>query len=352
MKKKLASIGIAFCLGAACVMMSACGDDTSKIEYTSLPTIIEEMSTSTSGMLETTTIDHVSSKFILSPLNNSANNYFNECLIIPINYISKYNSQLSLLKDKTFSGEQQQAIDNLEIDLASFKVNYTALVSEYDRLVTFTDKSSVIYEGALQQFKYKATDFISSTYEVAISLADVQKRCLNIFSDMVTTNLGEFNMAQLRDYLALQVGYDYYKVLLESSNSNNFVVNSEAGTITLVNLINSTKTKLTNFIRDFYGATTLKNLTKVDVTEGDNITYKNIGIKKLLSAQEDFASEREFVAKSFEKFSLYKFYNTYHCNLQSAMNDEAYADVYYSKIQSYYKTYLPNYTDYLKSILI
>ena len=62
--------------------------------------------------------------------------------------------------------------------------------------------------------------------------------------------------------------------------------------------------------------------------------------------------ERKILKQSFDKFSLYDFYQSHNCNLQSYENAVKYAGVYYNEIQDYYNNYAKLQNNYFKSMLV
>lgn len=355
MKNKFLKIALAFIFTFCSFAMFACGGDESlQLSYKDLSKVVTEMQ-SNSEMFVSGTVDDVSTNFVIKALNSTENGYFNECLIIPINYIAKYQTDINLVAEKgNFNGEQSDAINKLETSMANMKLAYQDMCGENERLNMFT--ADDVYNGALQLFKYSATKFISSTYEVAINLAEVQNKVLNKFDGMVTRSLDFSDAAALRDYTALKIGQDYTNLLLVSMNSKTWV--PAAGVVSPyviahANVMSSIKGDLSKFIASYYGATNFKDLSVEEVKEGAEPTYNNTGVAEVLNYQKTLENERVILNKAMSKFSMYDFFQEpYECNMTAYEKDVKYASQYYAEIQMYYISVLSQQTAFVKEIII
>ncbi len=345
MKNKFLKITLASIFAFSSLALFACGGASEpNIQYTELPNIVTEMN-SNHTMFKSGSVDGVTTNFIFNALDGD-DNYFNECFVIPMNYINKYNLDIEEVKRlKGFNGEQSAAIAELEKDLATFKHAYVSANNEYERLTIFSSESGSIYDGALQQYKYSVTKLISGAYDVAISLSKVQDIALNRFN-LQAGGITNNDALLLKDYLSLKIGQDYFKVLLDNSNSKLFKTSADLNINKFVYFVNGVKADLTAFVKDFYGKSNLKDLNN-DEADGDKSP-----VSLLVKSQNIMENERQNLNRSLDRFSLYEFYNSYNCNMISYQGKIEYAETYYNEIQNYYKSFIKLQTNYMKSILI
>lgn len=345
MKNKFLKITLASIFAFSSLALFACGGgEEPSIKYQELPNIITEMKNNNT-MFKSGDVDLVPTNFLLNALEGE-NNYFNECFIIPINYISKYQTEIEAVKNLNgLNGEQSSAINQLEKDLATFKHAYVSANNEYERLTIFSSESGSIYDGALQQYKYSVTKLISGAYDVAISLSKVQDVALNRFN-LQAGGITNNDALLLKDYLSLKIGQDYFKVLLDNSNSKLFKTSADLNINKFVYFVNGVKADLTAFVKDFYGKSNLKDLHN-DEADGDNSP-----VSLLVKSQNIMENERQNLNRSLDRFSLYEFYNSYNCNMISYQGKIEYAETYYNEIQNYYQSFIKLQINYMKSILI
>lgn len=367
MKNKILKVALAFVFAFCSFAMFACGgDENLQLSYKDLPKIVTEMQ-SNSDLFKTGTVDGVSTNFIINAFaaddsedsegldNSDENRYFNECLVIPINYIVNYQNDVELVAEiKNLNGEQSDAINKLETSMATMKLAYQDMCGENERLLMFTEED--VYRGALQLFKYSATKFITSTYEVAINLADVQNKVLNKFDGMVTRKLDTSDATALRDYTALKIGQDYANLLLVSMNSKTWTpAEGVVSPNVIVNayIMTQIKDNLSAFVASYYGATSLKDLSVEDVKEGDTTTYNNTGVTKILNSQNILENERIILNKAMNNFSMYDFFQKpYECNVEEYGKDVKYASQYFAEIFMYYTSTSLQHVNFLREIII
>ncbi len=370
MKNNFFKIALVFVFAFCSFAMFACGGDGNlQLSYKDLPKIITEMQ-SNSDIFKVGTVDGVSTNFIINAFdtddsedseesedldNSDENRYFNECLLIPINYIVNYQNDVELVAEKgNFNGEQSDAINKLETSMATMKLAYQDMCGENERLLMFTEED--VYKGALQLFKYSATKFITSTYEVAINLADVQNKVLNKFDGMVTRKLDTFDATALRDYTALKIGQDYANLLLVNMNSKTWtpaVGVVSPNVIAHTYIMTQIKDNLSAFVASYYGATSFKDLSVEDVKEGDMITYNNTGVTKILNSLIILENERIILNKAMNRFSMYDFFQKpYECDITAYEKDVKYASQYFAEIFMYYTSTSLQQVNSLREIII
>ena len=350
MKNKLKKIFLGLLLSVCSVAMFACGGGIERTPYTQLDKIMSDMSAH--DMFTTSYVDSVSSKYVLKAFTNSEEKYVSECLIIPMNFIYKYQSDLSIIKEmKNLTGEQSNSIQNLERGITEINVGFNKLKNEYDRFITFQTAGS-IYEGVKQAFLYEITDFIQNAYDLAFNLAEVENKVFYRYEDKeVTTEvLTTKDTEYFKDYLSLSIGQDYYKLLLPSVKSINYPSTSELG-----DFLRNVKGRLASFITSFVGGSQFADLTgEMSVKEEngkDVITYTNDKMKSLYEIKGKLDTERGVLEESLKAFSLYDYIEIYNCDIASYKKVNMYAEIYYNQIQSYYLDTLSSYTTYLKTIL-
>ena len=355
MKNRIFKIVLALMLMLTPLALFGCGETENAIAYTKLPEILTEMHGNTT-LLKKDKVDSVSSDFIIESLNNADNNYYNECFIIPINYLYNYKGEIDELKKAKDLSEGQTAIlTRLGQQLYNFNSAYQALAAEQEHLNVFKDQNADIYNGILEQFKQKAAQLILQSYNVAITLSDAQAQILNRFGGMKGRGLNDSDYILLRDYLSLKVGKDCTDYLLKEVKKPKFKTPSDDALQyekDIVNLNNHVNAKLANFISRFYGANSFKNLNeKIDNTAGIE-SYNNKTVTKLLEVQEAMNKERAILNRAFENVNLYNLCKNYNYDLDAYKIGRDNTEVYYYEISKYYGVYLDIKMDFLLSSMI
>ncbi len=347
--KKFNKIFLSLLLVVCSVAMFACGGGSPKTPYSELEGTMTEIAAH--DMFSFSSVDSVGSKYILKSFTSSGDKYVNESLVIPMNFINNYQDLSQAKEMKNLSGEQTNAIQNLERELTQFKEGYNQLKNEYDRFIIFQTPGS-IYEGVRQAFLYEITDFIQDAYDLAFKLADVQIKVFNNYAnkeesaEALTTNDTKF----FRDYLALNVGHDYYNILLPAVKSMNYDTSSSLGTF-----LNNVKNDFADFLSLYVSKSNFADLTGEAATKKENGKdvnfYKNEKVTSLYQIENKLKVERDMLEKSLNEFSLYDYLEKYNCDIDSYNKVNAYAQTYYNQIQVYYLTTLKNYITYLRTIL-
>ena len=330
--------------------MFACGGEVARTPYSQLADTMSEISEH--GMFLNSSVDGVSSKYILKDFTNSNEKYVNESLVIPMNFINKYQSDLPKIKEmKKISGEGSGSIEKLEREITEFKIAYNQLKNEYDRFITFQTEGS-IYDGVRQAYLYEITDFTENAYRLAFKMAEVEDKVFNRYSskDVTTYALTTKDTEYFKDYLALSMAQDFYNVLLPSVKTINYTATSELGVF-----LNKVKNDFASLLSTFVRGVNYADLTGEESTKKENgkdiVIYNNSKVKEIYELEKKLIVERGLVEKSLKEFSLYDYAEKYNFDLDSYNKVNIYAETYYNQIQVYYLTNLSQYTTYLKTIL-
>ncbi len=337
--KFISIILVAFCAFTACLMF-ACGGGVSSTSIDKLPEVIE-MLDKNDDLFKSGTVDGVATNFRIAPLNSNDMQY-NRCFVVAINYINKYKNDVTKLKNVDINGRAREAISKLEQDLSFLRISYDKLVAELQCLNNF-DMGSV-YIGALQQFQVVATEFIDYTYQVAFSLGEIERYQIVNFDRLKSSKITLTDTEALKDYFALQIGYDYFKVLIKSCNSINFKTE-------LNGLMYIAETSLSTFMSTYMAATNYKNLaSEPEIVDGKEV-YNNEKIVELFDNFSRMQTERKVLDDIFSKFSLYNFVKIYDADIEKLSKDMPFANQYYERLSEYY-VMLSTYTSYLKASLL
>lgn len=357
MKKKLYSIIAACVMVISAFVLVACGETSKPVDYsyTQLSTLTETMKKDTS-LFEAGSIDGVTSSYLIKALNNDTHGYYNEVLVIPMTYIHRNLGDLETIKlIKNMTGEQKTAVDNLNKSVEKMTACYQTLKAQSVNLNSFPT-GGTLYEGALQGFQYECTKFISNVYDVAFDMADIEIAIFNRFEDMKTRALVEEDSVRMRNYVSLDVGYDYFNLLLESANSKRFTATQDASTNVheFTSFVDKAKLGLKEYLVSVYSIwpNGLKSMQSEPNTEGATPVYNNVAVGQILEMRENMNEERKILSQSFSKFSLYDFYQSHNCNIKSYANAVKYAEIYYNQIQDYYNNYAKLQNNYFKSMLV
>ena len=117
MKKILSKIIVCLLICVSAVTMFACGNKFNKKEsFEAVSMVMTEINIDNQDnqMFTTATISGVRSDYALRHyVGNSTYNYYNECLIIPMNYIQKYYNDLQRIEDlDKISSKKKSAIND------------------------------------------------------------------------------------------------------------------------------------------------------------------------------------------------------------------------------------------------
>ncbi len=364
MKKIITKIMVCLLVCVSAITMFACGSKFNKKEsFEVVNAVITEINTDNQSnkMFVTTNISGVKSDYALRYyVGNTTYNYYNECLIVPMNYIQKYYTDLQRIEAlEKISKNNKAIINELTEAVPALRIAYKETVDRYNNLKS-VGSSEVLVEGATQVYNQSLKEFIKSAYDVALKLANVKNQVFNDFKGLSVTNrvLSSSDTAVLRDYFVLYNAYDYYNCLIANLKAEDFssiVGNNDVENF--VNFIKSIKTKLTlNLSVQAISDANLKVLTGNAISEkvdGENVVlrYENTMVDKLFEAFETVQNERVMLNKSFENFSLYDFYIKHSCNMDAYATKVDYANDYYSEIKNYYNAYNKDYVSYLISLL-
>lgn len=357
MKKRLCTALVACVMALSAFVLVACGGESKPTDYayTELSTLTETMRKD-DYLFVSGTVDGIPTSYSIKALSGGDYEYYNEVLIIPMTYIHRNLASLETIKYiKSLTGEQKSAVDALNGSVDVMNSNYQRLKAQSVNLNSFP-VGGTLYEGALQGFQYECTKFISSVYEVAFDMADVEVTVFNRFEEMKTRALVEEDSVRVRNYISLDIGYDYYNLLLKSSNSKRFTATKESSTNVheFTTFVDNAKLGLKNYLTSVYAIwpSNLKSLQSEPKAEGTTFVYNNTAITEILAMRDNMNEERKILKQSFDKFSLYDFYQSHNCNLQSYENAVKYAGVYYNEIQDYYNNYAKLQNNYFKSMLV
>lgn len=355
MKKifKIAMAGIVICSGMA---MFACGESApDKNSFEKMDALVQQMKENSSNdaenkkMFTSGNVYNLESDYILSSFNLMEDESYQALFALPMNYIS---SHYQVLKDieakKDLTNDDKNAINALKTNIDAMQTEYNKLSLQYERLKTFANTAGheIIYQGELQEFRYKTTDIVGATYKVAISLANVEEEVLDFYSGKINkSSLTVQDTVEMRDYLSLYVGQDYYTLILKNCKSSNL---SES-----VAMINSIKVDFKNFVKEVCAPSELKSLSSSSVG-GSAIAY-NSKIDNLLEVNELLKNDRQIMLKATSEFSFYDFmlsYNGENFDIESVKDLHNFQDLHVSAIEDYFKTTLKYYTNYIKSIIV
>jgi len=357
MRKRIFTLLFACVMLGGAFMFASCGEKSKPIDYsyTELNALTESMRKDDYLFVERD-VDGVPTSYAFKALNGDLYEYYNECFIVPMTYIHRNLPDLANLKFiKNLSSSQKNDINKLNKSIDKMKASLQPLKAQAVNLNNFPS-SGTLYEGALQQYQYECTKFILNTYDVAFNLSQIEVTIYNRFNEMKTRALNQDDSVIVRNYLSLKIGKDFTKLLLENSNSKLFTTATDASTdvVEFKKFIDTSKTSLRNFIKYFYAIwpTNLKNLQSEPIVEENVVTYNNVKIDELLNMESVLDEERTILNKSFDKFSVYKFYQEHNCNLKSYSNQVKFADVYYNEIQDYFNSYINLQIEYFKGMLV
>ncbi len=351
---KIAMAGIMVCSGFALVACGGSQDDQSA--FKKMDSLVEEMKANSSSdsdnskLFRTGNVYNLSSEFILSSFNLTEDKTYQALFALPMNYIS---SHYNILKDveakKDLTNEDRQAINQLKTDIDAMQSEYNKLNLQYQRLKTFPNASGheIIYQGELQEYRYKTTDIVGTTYKVALSLANVEEEVLSFYTGKVTKSKLEVqDSVEIRDYLSLFVGQDYYTLLLKNSKSSNL---SES-----VEVIENANNDFESFVKEICVPTELKVLS-TGTSGGTTVAY-NSKVDNLLKVNGLIKNDREIMTRATNEFSFYNFMLSYSgdekLNIDNIKDLKNYEDIHVHAIEDYFSITLKGYTNNIKSVII
>lgn len=353
MKKRLLTAMVACLMMLSAFTLFACGKNEKPKDYsfTQLTSLTAEMKQNTE-IFETSSVDGVLSPYNFKAFSSSEYQYlsfYNECFVIPMQFIERSYADLAKLKETSLNKAGKVAVEKLNKSVDVMNEDYQGVKSIANNLKVFPSDSGIIYQGALQQFQYECTNLIASAYDVALNIAAVEGSVFNLYQNLRTNELKTDDTRKLRDYFSLQIGKDYFTLLLDSMNSK-IVTTSE--NLEFQNLMSSAKTGLSTFLATFVS----KDVTELKNLQGEPTQiigeYDNKAVSELLAKQTDLEQEHKILSKCFDKFSLYDFYVRYNCNIKSYENDMQYASIYFDYIQNYYNTFINLQIAYYRALLL
>ncbi len=365
MKKILTGILTCLVVLVSAITMVACGDGGNNLQkFDSLSSALETINKEDKNynMFTTSNINQVHSDYVLSYYKNNAKyNYYNQILALPMNFIQNYMSDLERIKDlENISGEKQSVINNLTNSLPAWVEAYRVSAREYDALRN-VGTAPVVIEGMLEVYNRTLFNLFKSTYQVALNLAKVKHEVFNDYLSLSETNraLNENDTIALRDYFLLQLGYDYFNCLIVNLDMEDYsslagdekvqefttlIYNVKFGLVNVYNLL----AKQDNQLNVLTGKAIEEN---VGEDKPVVIKYVNTSVNNLFKTLEALDNERIMLNKSFEKFSLNKYYVNYSCNMKAYIENETFAENYYKEIGNYFTVYSSEYIAYLNQIM-
>lgn len=348
MKKKYLTGILAGVVLCSSLTLFACGtDDKNKdLVYDKANQIVSTMKSS-EGLFKSGTIYDVKTDFIFSSFKYDSDSFYNGLFAIPMNYISSHYQILSDLKGrKDLTSENIELIDNLDASLTELNNAYTVVYQQYERLEAFTSNDQthdIIYEGALQLFRYDTTDIIGKAYEVAIDLSEIEESIFKVYSGMITSdNLTTADTAEIRDYLSIYVGYDYYSLLLKNCQSYDLTDDISF----LGNVENNFKNYLQNVVA--IEETSLNSLFGGAVGGGTSI-YNNVAITELLNVNNKMMEERKSLQTALSEYS---YYDNFLNPKDQTQTENDFTQVHVHEIEQYFNLYMIEHTNYIKSIIV
>lgn len=363
MRKHLSKIIVCLLLCVFSVTMFACGKKPEKVDaYEGLTQFIEkvEQDNKTNGMFTASLVNGVASDYVLTEyLNDGTYGYYNQSMIIPMNFIKKYYQDLeriSALED--ISNEKKAVINDLETSIPELNNAYIDSVEKYVSLKAVSS-ATVVAEGARQRYVQSLKSFLKISYEVALKLAKVKDVVFNDYSSLKETTAVVTNeqAIMLRDYLMLNHANDFYNCLIVNLEMEDFASISGSKEVqSFVSFIRNVKSKFTSSMAlQAIKAEELADLTGEAVTEqvGEEIKvvkYNNTTIVKIFDAFNALENERKMLSKAMEEFSLYDYYVNYSCNMDAYTAKVQYATNYSNEITKFYNNYSNDYVSYLINI--
>ena len=346
-KKYLTGIlaGLALC---SSFTMLACGpsDENKDLVFDKTNEIISTMQDS-NGLFKQSTIYNVESDFIFSSFKYESDSFYNALFVIPMNYITSHYKILNELEGKKdLSSEDVELIDNFTDTLTELNNAYQTVAQQYERLEAFTSNDQtheIIYEGALQVFRYDTTDIIGKAYQVAIELSEIEQNVFNVYGSMVTAdNLTTDDTANIRDYLSIYVGYDYYSLLLKNCQSYDLTDD--------VAFLGDVENNLKLFMENVVSVeSSALNSLFGGVVGGGTAIYNNTIITDLLNVNNKLMEERKSLQTALNEYSFYDNY-VYPKDTSQEVND--FSEVHLHQIEQYFNLYIIEHTNYIKSIIV
>ncbi len=350
-QSKFLKIGLAAIILSSSLALFACGGQAdNSTAYQKVDELVEVINQNqgTGKLFSKSQVYNLSSDYIISSFVSIDDSVYKALFAIPMNYIASHYSVLSALDEmENISKSGKEAIETLKNNVDVMKDEYFKLDAQFQRLKTFSDLThQKIYEGEIQRFRYQSTDIIGATYNVALSLANVEEEVFDFYSGKVKKEtLTQDDSRELRDYLALFVSQDYYTLLLKNCKSTNLSAK--------VDTINSARASFASFVRTFSAANNLKDLTQNSADETEPYQSK---VDHLLKINKLLMEDRKIMIEATNQFSYYDFLLSYNGEGKLDIDQEEglknYEDVHVHSIEDYFSSKLTCYILNISSTLV
>lgn len=280
--------------------------------------------------------------------------YYNQLLVIPMNYIYEYKEDLKRVEEiPDLTSEKQKVVDELSLSIPAWVDSFNTSSNEYKALNTIFETGAP-QQGLLKIFNNTLNNLFTSTFEVANNLAKVKDVVLDDFSSLKQTNaiLTAQEVKDLRDYLALNIADDFKTLLVESFDLHDYTGIYGSKDIVAFEKFNRNAkgilTKLFSLQR-----IPLDNLKVIEgepirsETSGEVVGYKNQIIEEILEVEKTFGNERKLARQAMDNFDINYFYVNCSCSLEIYQAKEKNVTDYYNEITNYYTSYLSKYISLL-----
>ncbi len=367
MKKILTCIFAFILIATSGIVFTACGKTTPVGKaYETLNNAITkiENENNNSNIFTEGEVDGVAGNLLLAYYSKDSLTYsekyayYNQLLVIPMNYIYEYKEDLKRVEEiPDLSGEKQKVVDEFTLSIPAWVDSVVASSTEYKSLNTIFEDGAP-KDGLLKIFNNTLYSLFTTTYQVASNLAKVKEVVLDDFSSLQETSLMLKNkdIKPLRDYFVLKIANDFKNLLVESFDLYDYTGISGSNDIVAFEKFN----------RNAKGILTkIFSLQKISVddlkaeegepirteTSSEVVGYRNKTITKLLEVEKTFENQRMMISQAMNNFDFKVFYTNCSCSLEIYQTKQDNVAVYYDEIANYYTSYLSKYITFLVSNL-
>lgn len=315
LKKAVTTSLLVAMLIIASLLLMACNSNTTNVDSYNLFSETITNYKSNTDLFGSGTIYGVQTDFYLSNFKSKdssgnlvedSNNYV-AFVAVGLNYIEDNYGKLQ---------EYEEKHDFASLNKKVEKMNdaYDELCKEFANFKNMDSSSNYnIYNGYFARYKESAKAFIEEVYIVAEALGEstINEMGEGVSEDSYNPEI-LINNLEFNGFLIIK---DYKEFLISSCDGE--VFDSE--------LFENVQSQLETCM------VTLLNKTYNNITREESLAVKDL--------IPSVATDRENVIKSFEKFSLNEFYNTYDGSLIAYEKNLKNASIYYNFIENYFEDY-------------
>ena len=357
MKKLLTKIfaGLFVCVSA--FALCACNPSAQNIEaYQAVSSVLQSIKEENinSQMFVSTKIDDIQTDFAVKLYVDSEQyKYYNQLVVISMNFIENYYNDLNRVDVNKVSGDNKNQLASIVKNANALKISYQTCVDKLHKLESIDKNDTAVYEGMRKIFNDSLYDFVKSSYNVALQIAQVKDVFFNDYRGLKDTTLAleEKDTQALRDYFVLYSAYDFYKCLFENLEMNDYSAITGTGSVQkFASNVNAIKQNLTSCMT--LQAMPVKALIGKEIlndTTGDTLKFENQIVDTLFKVFDTLSLERSMLNEALSNFSLKDFYVKYSCSLNAYVSQEkqTFASNYYNEVVDFYTKYTNDYINYL-----